>query len=117
MRSISTKILYTARDTTKSVCWRRSRIRSVLRVTMMVLIIIIFISIMSLRFLQNYKDSPFSEATQQSKILLVQSLIRTVTTQETFLYQPLGPMGLVTSIKTTMDLNLKKRSPIRVRKI
>jgi len=70
-----------------------------------------------LLFMQNYEESPFSEATQESKIILVESLIRSVATQETFLYQPFGPTGLITSIKTTMDLNLKKRSPIRARKL
>lgn len=67
--------------------------------------------------MQVYQSSPFSSATQHSEIEITDSVLKSVTSSETFIYQPFGPIGVETKIMTSMNMDLKKMSNSRARKI
>ncbi|VVC28237.1 Vitellinogen, open beta-sheet,von Willebrand factor, type D domain,Lipid transport protein, N- [Cinara cedri] len=58
-----------------------------------------------------YADSPFSIAIQKSDIQIVSSTILSVKNKETLLYQPFGPIDVITKITASMNLALKKKGP------
>jgi len=53
-----------------------------------------------------YEDSPFSIAVQNSKTQIKDSTLVSVATQETFIYQPFGPIDVATKIIVSMSLQL-----------
>lgn len=64
-----------------------------------------------------FQDSPFSSAVQRAEVKIRDSTVKSVTSQETFLYRPFGPIDdAVTKIIVSMSLDLKKQSTVHVRK-
>ncbi|XP_026815483.1 apolipophorins [Rhopalosiphum maidis] len=60
-----------------------------------------------------YKDSPFSTAVQSSEIKIKESTLVSVANKETFLYQPLSAIDVVTKIMVSMTIQLAKMSTFR----
>lgn len=51
-----------------------------------------------------------------SDVIVIDSTVKSIKTSETFEYQPLGPMDVVTKVMASMDLDLKKWSNAHIRK-
>jgi len=56
--------------------------------------------------MQMYEDSPFSVAAQRSVAQIKDSTLVSVANQETFVYQPFGPVDVATKIMVSMSLQL-----------
>jgi len=65
--------------------------------------------------IKTFQNLPFLSANHHSDILIEDSTIKSVVSQDSFLYQPLSNLDVVTKITVSLNLKLMKKYPIQPR--